>query len=194
MIGFLQRYNVGTRLSAAFGFLILLSCGLVAAGLMTLAQARGRMDSIVKRNMSFLNYTSEMRAASSAIALNLRNIVLPTTQEENLGFAKNIQRERQRYDKAHDTLYAVPASDATGADMRKQIDVAREKARVVNQRVLELGMNNQPDEALKVLMQQAAPATQQWQDVINTYAERQRTRGATAYADATPQWIVAGRC
>ncbi|KAB7771924.1 MCP four helix bundle domain-containing protein, partial [Xanthomonas maliensis] len=184
MIGFLQRYNVGTRLSAAFGLLILLSCGLVVAGLMTLAQARERMDSIVKRNMSFLTYTSEMRAASSAIAVQLRNIVLPTTQEENIGFAKIIQEQRQRYDQAHDTLYAVPASDAAGAEMRRRIDETREKARIVNQKVLDLGMNNQADAALKVLMQQAAPATQNWQDAINAYAERQRTRGATAYAAA----------
>ncbi|MCF5925176.1 MCP four helix bundle domain-containing protein, partial [Xanthomonas perforans] len=97
MIGFLQRYNVGTRLSAAFGFLILLSCGLVVAGLMTLAQARGRMDSIVKRNMTILEYVGEMRSASADIAVNLRNIVLPTTQEENIGFAKIVEQQRQYY-------------------------------------------------------------------------------------------------
>ncbi|WP_236613693.1 methyl-accepting chemotaxis protein, partial [Xanthomonas vasicola] len=184
MIGFLQRYNVGTRLSAAFGFLILLSCGLVVAGLMTLAQAREQMDSIVKRNMTILEYVSEMRSASSAIAINLRNIVLPTTQEENVGFAKVIEEERQHYSQNHDKLYARPPSNAAGAQMRRQIDLAREKARVANQQVLDLSMNDKPDEALKVLMQQAVPANQQWQAALDAYAVRQRTRGAAAYADA----------
>ncbi|MCC4630225.1 MCP four helix bundle domain-containing protein [Xanthomonas citri pv. malvacearum] len=127
MIGFLQRCNVGTRLSAAFGFLILLSCGLVAAGLMTLAQARGRMESIVKRNMTILEYVGEMRTASADIAINLRNIVLPTTQEENIGFAKIVWQQRQYYSDIHDKLYAIPPSDANGAEMRRQIDLAREK-------------------------------------------------------------------
>ncbi|WP_372381455.1 methyl-accepting chemotaxis protein [Xanthomonas sp. NCPPB 1754] len=184
MIGFLQRYNVGTRLSAAFGFLILLSCGLVVAGLMTLAQARGRMDSIVKRNMTILEYVGEMRSASADIAVNLRNIVLPTTQEENIGFAKIVEQQRQYYSDIHDKLYAIPPSDANGAAMRRQIDLAREKARVANQQVLDLGMNGKPDQALRALMQQAAPANQQWQDALNAYAARQRSRGAAAYADA----------
>ncbi|MDO7963419.1 methyl-accepting chemotaxis protein [Xanthomonas euvesicatoria] len=184
MIGFLQRYNVGTRLSAAFGFLILLSCGLVVAGLTTLAQARGRMDSIVKRNMTILEYVGEMRSASADIAVNLRNIVLPTTQEENIGFAKIVEQQRQYYSDIHDKLYAIPPSDANGAAMRRQIDLAREKARVANQQVLDLGMNGKPDQALRALMQQAAPANQQWQDALNAYAARQRSRGAAAYADA----------
>ncbi|PPV06150.1 chemotaxis protein [Xanthomonas bromi] len=184
MIGFLQRYNVGTRLSAAFGFLILLSCGLVVAGLMTLAQARGRLDSIVKRNMTILEYVSEMRNASAIISIQLRNIVLPTTQEENIGFAKIIDQQRTYYSELHNKLYAIPPSNAAGAEMRRQIDLAREKARVVNQQVLDLGMNDKPDEALRMLMQQAVPANQQWQDALNAYSARQRTRGATAFADA----------
>ncbi|AVQ07301.1 TPA: HAMP domain-containing protein [Xanthomonas vasicola pv. zeae] len=184
MIGFLQRYNVGTRLLAAFGFLILLSCGLVVAGLMTLAQAREQLDSIVKRNMTILEYVSEMRSASSAIAINLRNIVLPTTQEENVGFAKVIEEQRQHYNQNHDKLYARPPANAAGAQMRRQLDLAREKARVANQQVLDLGMNYKPDEALKVLMREAVPANKQWQAALDAYAMRQRSRGAAAYADA----------
>ncbi|KFA04583.1 chemotaxis protein, partial [Xanthomonas vasicola pv. musacearum NCPPB 2005] len=125
-----------------------------------------------------------MRSASSAIAINLRNIVLPTTQEENVGFAKVIEEERQHYSQNHDKLYARPPSNAAGAQMRRQIDLAREKARVANQQVLDLSMNDKPDEALKVLMQQAVPANQQWQAALDAYAVRQRTRGAAAYADA----------
>ncbi|KLD79945.1 HAMP domain-containing protein [Xanthomonas hyacinthi] len=184
MIEFLQRYNVGTRLSAAFGVLILLSCGLVVAGLVTLAQARERMDTIVKRNMTILDYTGEMGKASLIIAVNLRNIVLPTTQEENIQFAKVVEQQRQFYDEIHDKLYRIPVSDSTGAQMRSQIDLGYQQARAANRQVLDLGMNYKPDEALEVLMKQAGPATQKWQEAINAYAERQRRRGAAAYATA----------
>ncbi|KAA8920846.1 methyl-accepting chemotaxis protein [Xanthomonas sontii] len=184
MIGILQRYNVGTRLASAFGVLILLSCALVVAGLLTLKQARAMMDTIVNRRMQILDYTGEMRNASAQVAVNLRNIVLPTTQEENERFAKVVDQQRRYYGEVHDKLYAIPVSDATGAQMRKAIDQAYERTRVANQKVLDLGMTNRPDEALKVLMTQAGPATQQWQEAINTYADRQRTRGAEAYASA----------
>ncbi|OCG93363.1 chemotaxis protein, partial [Xanthomonas euvesicatoria] len=135
-------------------------------------------------NMTILEYVGEMRSASADIAVNLRNIVLPTTQEENIGFAKIVEQQRQYYSDIHDKLYAIPPSDANGAAMRRQIDLAREKARVANQQVLDLGMNGKPDQALRALMQQAAPANQQWQDALNAYAARQRSRGAAAYADA----------
>ncbi|MBB4125721.1 methyl-accepting chemotaxis protein-1 (serine sensor receptor) [Xanthomonas translucens] len=184
MIGFLQRYNVGTRLSAAFGVLILLSCALVVAGLMTLAQARERMDTIVNRNMTILEYTSEMRQASSTIAINLRNLALPATHGQNLQFAKVIEQERARYGDAHEKLYAIPVSDATGAEMRRQIDLGYERARAANQQVLDLGMEDKDDQALAVLMKQAGPATEKWQAAINTYSERQRQRSAKAYAAA----------
>ncbi|WP_371181497.1 methyl-accepting chemotaxis protein [Xanthomonas sacchari] len=184
MIGFLQRYNVGTRLASAFGVLILLSCALVVAGLLTLKQAREMMDTIVNRRMQILDYTGEMRNASAQVAVNLRNIVLPTTQEENERFAKVVDQQRRYYGEIHDKLYAIPVSDATGAQMRKAIDDAYERTRLANQKVLDLGMANKADEALKVLMAEAGPATQQWQEAINTYANRQRTRGAQAYASA----------
>jgi len=47
----LQRYNVGRWLTLAFGLLILLSCLLVAAGVATIAKARGELDSIVNVNI-----------------------------------------------------------------------------------------------------------------------------------------------
>ncbi|WP_295938912.1 methyl-accepting chemotaxis protein [uncultured Xanthomonas sp.] len=184
MIGILQRYNVGTRLASAFGVLILLSCALVVAGLLTLKQARAMMDTIVNRRMQILDYTGEMRNASAQVAVNLRNIVLPTTQEENERFAKAVDQQRRYYGEVHDKLYAIPVSDATGAQMRKAIDDAYDRTRLANQKVLDLGMANKADEALKVLMAEAGPATQQWQEAINTYANRQRTRGAEAYASA----------
>ncbi|WP_295923516.1 methyl-accepting chemotaxis protein [uncultured Xanthomonas sp.] len=184
MIGILQRYNVGTRLASAFGVLILLSCALVVAGLLTLKQAREMMDTIVNRRMQILDYTGEMRNASAQVAVNLRNIVLPTTQEENERFAKAVDQQRRYYGEVHDKLYAIPVSDATGAQMRKVIDDAYDRTRLANQKVLDLGMANKADEALKVLMAEAGPATQQWQEAINTYANRQRTRGAEAYASA----------
>ncbi|MCC4594426.1 HAMP domain-containing protein, partial [Xanthomonas campestris pv. phormiicola] len=183
MNGFLQRYNVGVRLSSAFGLLILLSCGLVVAGLITLAQSRTQMENIVKRN-AILAYANEMREASSIIAINLRNIVLPTTQEDNLRFAKIVEQQRQRYEKVRDQLYAIPVADSAGAEMRKQIDLGYQTASAANQQVFDLGMNNKSDEALATLMKLAAPATQRWQDAINTYSERQRQRGTAAYVVA----------
>lgn len=110
MIALLQRYNVGKRLGFAFGTLILLSCALVVAGLYTLAQARQSLDTLANRNMVIVQRLQEMNNAVSVIAVQLRNIVLPTPDEENQHFVAIIQEQRRIYKEAHDKLYTFSAT------------------------------------------------------------------------------------
>ncbi|MCC5090248.1 methyl-accepting chemotaxis protein [Xanthomonas campestris] len=184
MIAFLQRYNVGTRLSFAFGTLILLSCALVAAGLYTLAQARERLDTVVNRNITIMQHLQDMTDDTSVIAVQLRNLVLPTSQEDNLRFAALIQDKSKAYEQTRQTLYVFSASPEAQA-IRDKIDTASAAAVKANAQVTELGLASKADEALTTLMQQAAPATEAWQSALAEYSALQRKRAKTAYEDAT---------
>ncbi|MCI2261384.1 methyl-accepting chemotaxis protein [Xanthomonas indica] len=184
MIAFLQRYNVGARLATAFGILILLSSALVVAGLLTLFQARERLDGIVHRNIAAIRAASDMLNASSAVAINVRNIVLPTSQEDNIRFAKVITEQRARYQEARKRAGAIP-SGAQSQAVLEEVDRTRQKTVDVNNRVIDLGMHYKPDEALALLMGESAPLTQKWQDAIARYADLQATRSSEAYAAAT---------
>ncbi|WP_279363405.1 methyl-accepting chemotaxis protein [Xanthomonas sacchari] len=184
MIAFLQRYNVGARLATAFGILILLSSALVVAGLLTLFQARERLDGIVNRNIAAIRASSDMLNASSVVAINVRNIVLPTSQEDNIRFAKVIAEQRARYQEARKRAGAIP-SGAQSQAVLEDVDRARQMTVDVNNRVMDLGMHDKPDEALALLMRESAPLTQKWQDAIARYADLQATRSNEAYAEAT---------
>ncbi|WP_295946062.1 methyl-accepting chemotaxis protein [uncultured Xanthomonas sp.] len=184
MIAFLQRYNVGARLATAFGILILLSSALVVAGLLTLFQARERLDGIVNRNIAAIRASSDMLNASSVVAINVRNIVLPTSQEDNIRFAKVIVEQRARYQEARKRAGAIP-SGAQSQAVLEDVDRARQMTVDVNNRVMDLGMHDKPDEALALLMRESAPLTQKWQDAIARYADLQANRSNEAYAEAT---------
>ncbi|MET0551175.1 MAG: methyl-accepting chemotaxis protein, partial [Xanthomonas sp.] len=184
MIAFLQRYNVGARLATAFGILILLSSALVVAGLLTLFQARERLDGIVNRNIAAIRASNDMLNASSIVVINVRNIVLPTSQEDNVRFAKVITEQRARYVEARKRLDAIPTSAQSRAVLA-EVDRARTQTVDVNNRVIDLGMHYKPDEALALLMAQSAPLTQKWQDAIARYADLQAARSNEAYAAAT---------
>ncbi|MCL1528453.1 methyl-accepting chemotaxis protein [Xanthomonas nasturtii] len=183
MTSFLHRFNVGKRLSLAFGILILLSCALVAAGLYTLGQARDRLDTIVKRNMAMIQYATDMLDANATISLNLRNIVLPTTPEQNRQFGEVIDTQRTRYKDLREKLYAFPA-DAHDQQLRNALDSTREQALAHNQQVRELGTAGKVDQAMPILLERAAPATQRWQDAIRTYSDAQRKSSQLAYDQA----------
>ncbi|MCL1560090.1 methyl-accepting chemotaxis protein [Xanthomonas nasturtii] len=184
MIALLQRYNVGKRLTFAFGTLILLSCALVAAGLYTLAQARQSLDTLTNRNMVIVQHLQEMNDAVSVIALQLRNLVLPTTAEENRRFATIIEEQRSIYDKAREQLYVFPATQ-TGQAMRDKIDQNNKIASALNRQVIDLGLAGKADEALPLLLQRAAPATQVWQGALLEYKALQRQRAQEANDVAT---------
>ncbi|NIJ84634.1 methyl-accepting chemotaxis protein [Xanthomonas arboricola] len=183
MNSFLHRFNVGKRLSLAFGVLILLSCALVAAGLYTLSQARERLDTIVNRNMAMIQYATDMLDANATISLNLRNIVLPTTAEQNRQFGEVIDAQRIRYKELREKLYAFPA-DAHDQQLRNALDLTREQALAHNQQVRELGTAGKVDQAMPILLERAAPATQRWQDAIRTYSDAQRKSSQLAYDQA----------
>ncbi|MCC4619828.1 methyl-accepting chemotaxis protein [Xanthomonas cassavae CFBP 4642] len=191
MIALLQRYNVGKRLTFAFGTLILLSCGLVAAGLYTVAQARERIDTVVNRNIAIMQHLEDMTNASSVVAVQLRNIVLPTSQQDNLRFAGIIKDKLAAYEDTRRTLYVFSASPEAAA-LRQKIDQASETAGKLNAQVADLGVNARPDEALALLLQKAAPATEQWQNALADYSALQRRRATEAYEAATAA-IARGR-
>ncbi|KAB0536730.1 methyl-accepting chemotaxis protein [Xanthomonas cissicola] len=165
MTNLLQRYNVGPRLAAAFTILIVLS-GLIAfIGYRGLSASRALVDHLVNQNMVKIRLSNTMMNANSVIATQIRNVVLPTSNEDNLKFIENIKNARADYVKARAALYATPPSEE-GKEIRAEIDRRREIVKGLNDKVIELVMTGHSDDALPLLLTKAAPAMQQWQDKI----------------------------
>ncbi|WP_434983185.1 methyl-accepting chemotaxis protein [Xanthomonas arboricola] len=165
MTALLQRYNVGPRLAAAFAVLIVLS-GLIAfIGYRGLTSARALVDQLVHQNMEKIRLSHAMMNANSVIAMQIRNVALPTSNEDNVKFIELIQAARADYSKAREALYAIPPSDQ-GREIRAEIDRRRAVVKALNDKVMDLVMTGHSDEALPLLLTQAAPAMQQWQDKI----------------------------
>ncbi|UYB50531.1 methyl-accepting chemotaxis protein [Xanthomonas sp. AM6] len=183
MNSLLQRYNVGRRLAAAFGLLILLSALLVAAGLISMSSARKQLDGIVKTNMEKIRLSSEMLDANSGIAVAVRNSTIVTSPEDNQKALDTFTAERKRYNENRDALYAT-ATDAEGQKIRDTINERREKVRLLNDRVIALSKNNQNSEAQALLISEAGPAMESWQDAIRANVAMQRRVSQEAYASA----------
>ncbi|QBO01854.1 methyl-accepting chemotaxis protein [Xanthomonas oryzae] len=182
MTSLLQRYNVGPRLAAAFAILIVLS-GLVALiGYRGLSSARALIDDIVNQNMVKIRLSNDMMNANFRIGTQLRNLVLPTTAEDNQKFVAEIQSARADYSKARDELYAMPTTEQGNA-LRANIDKHRNEVKPLNNKVIDLANAGQSDEALSLMMTKAAPAMQRWQDAIGQNITLQ-DKSAAAAADA----------
>ncbi|MEA9708531.1 methyl-accepting chemotaxis protein-1 (serine sensor receptor) [Xanthomonas campestris] len=183
MNALLQRYNVGPRLASAFAILIVLSAVIAFIGYRGLSSARALVDHIVHQNMLKIRLSNDMMNANYVIAMQLRNIVLPTSDEENRVFIAEIKKAREEYAKAREELYAIPPSNE-GKAIREEIDRRRGVAKELNDKVIELSLGGKSDEALALLLTKAAPTLQSWQDKINENIALQDKLAADASAGA----------
>ncbi|WP_372184616.1 methyl-accepting chemotaxis protein [Xanthomonas axonopodis] len=183
MTSLLQRYNVGPRLAAAFAVLIVLSGLIALIGYRGLTSARALVDGIVNQNMEKIRLSNDMMNANFIIGTQLRNLVLPTSDEENRQFVAKIQSARADYNKAREALYAMPASEQ-GKILRAEIDARRAEVKGLNDKVMDLVMTGHSDEALPFLLNKAAPAMQVWQDKIAENIALQEKQAADASAVA----------
>ncbi|CCG39063.1 methyl-accepting chemotaxis protein [Xanthomonas citri pv. mangiferaeindicae] len=165
MTSLLLRFNVGPRLAAAFTVLILLSGFIAFIGYRGLSSAHALVDALVHQNMTKIRLSNDMMNANYVIASELRNVVLPTSNEDNLKFIEKIKAARADYSKAREALYAMPVSPP-GQVIRDDIDRLTPQVRELNNQIIDLVMSGHSDEALPLLLTKAAPALQKWQGKI----------------------------
>ena len=180
MNDFLKRYNVGRRMAAAFGLLILLSCLLAVAGVMTMSTARKELDGIVNSNMEKIRLSSEMLDANSGIAVALRDMAIVAIPKESTKALAILTAQRQRYNANRAALYAT-ATNAEGRKLRDTIDQRSDKARRMNDQIIALVKNDRHTEAQSLLTAQAAPVMESWQNAIRDNVALQRKQSQAAY-------------
>ncbi|WP_184414867.1 HAMP domain-containing methyl-accepting chemotaxis protein, partial [Xanthomonas translucens] len=191
MNSFLQRYNVGRRLGGAFGLLILLSCLLVAAGLVSMSRAQTELDKIVKSNVEKTRISNSMLDANNNILVALSTLAMVTSDELNQQAVADIQKSRQRYTDLRKELDAFPPT-AKGKVVRAKIDAARTTARGLNDQVIALAKVNRNAEAQTLMIERSRPATLAWNGYIKENVELQNEQLQAAYAEAT-QAMASGR-
>ncbi|MEL4890852.1 methyl-accepting chemotaxis protein [Xanthomonas protegens] len=185
MTSLLQRYNVGRRLGGAFGLLILLSCLLVAAGLLSMSRARNELDRIVKINVEKIRISNGMLNDNANILVALGTLATVSSEQLNREALAEIKEHRAHYMEMRKQLDAFPATSDRIRTLREEIDARRAVAGKLNDQVIALGTANRNDEAQALLNEKARPATAAWQARILENADIQDAQMKRAYATAT---------
>ncbi len=192
----LKNLRIGARLGAAFLVVLSLLVVVAATGYGALNTANQHLRNIVEENMvktTLLTTMSEQihiasRALQSAILLND-----PAQQEAE---SRKVQEARAKYDEAWEKLSRMPTSDA-GRAIRARMDASRIAAREVNNKVLQLARANNDEAAFSLMLKEAAPRTQTWQDALDENLELQQRNNRAAYeaaqaADARAELTLIG--
>ncbi|MDQ1093318.1 methyl-accepting chemotaxis protein [Xanthomonas sacchari] len=183
MTRFLQRYNVGVRLSAAFGLLILLSVILVVIGLSGMADARKQLDMIVLDRMAKIEFSNQMLDANSSVLVALSAYTTSTDPAIRKQALETFTKQRERYTASRTKMDAL-SSTAAGRAIRADMDTKRNAAKKINDAIVALGERGETAQAVQMLNREALPATLAWQGKIREFADRQKSQAADAYQSA----------
>jgi methyl-accepting chemotaxis protein len=131
-----------------------------------------------------------MSEAVHVVTRITRTIILLEEEGAMAAERQKLDATRQKYNEAWNQLEKLEASEK-GKAVRAKIKAASVEARSITDKVLELALANKNAEATKLLLAQAAPAAQRWQDALdeNLALQDDNTRedaaaAKTAYASA----------
>jgi methyl-accepting chemotaxis protein len=165
MNDFLQRFTLGKRLSAGFGFLLLLMVVIATVSLFSLRTQARHLESITSERTLKTRLSNLLFDAANQIYIDLQSLLLTQDPQHRQAAQESIARTRQSFQATFEALQAVPA-DAEGRGLLQAIDKAHEATVPLDDEVVRLALAGEQEQAMEVLNQQAVPGLQAWRDSV----------------------------
>ena len=185
-----KHMKVGTKLGLGFGLVLVLLLSIAALGVVNMSTIHAKLDRVVNENAVKTELVGRMSESVHIVARVSRSVVLLDNDAAIANEMNKVASARKAYDEARDQLAALPAT-AAGVAIRDRIAGMQNASREFNNKVFELARAHDDVAATEVLMKQAGPVTQQWQDAMAEYAALQHAANqadadaaSTAYARA----------
>jgi methyl-accepting chemotaxis protein len=186
----LRSVRLSTRLFLAFGVVVLLMAISSAFALWKLSAIQANVESIVNETNVKTALSNQLSESVHIVTRVIRTIVLLSDPQEKLVQQKKMVAAREAYDKARTELERFHSSDA-GKAIRAEIDAAAAKTRSLNSKVAELGIAGRSADATELLMREAGPSAQQWQDAIDKNIELQEKNALRDFASSQASYAAA---
>jgi methyl-accepting chemotaxis protein len=180
----IANMKVGTRLSLGFGLVLVLMLMISLLGVFNMSTIHAKLERIVNENVVKTEQVGIMSEAVHVVARVSRSVVLLSDEAAIRAETTKVQAARAAYDQAVAVLGKMPATPQGLAIRQRIADVALQ-VRPMNSKVLELALANRDEEATTLLMQQAGPATQKWQDALADFAALQKSNNKADTVAAT---------
>jgi methyl-accepting chemotaxis protein len=182
--------KISSRLALAFGAVLLMSIGAAGLALKDMATIQAAMEDVVTDNNVKVRLNHEMSDAVHVVTRVMRSIIVLDDKAAREQELAKITQARAVYDKAWEALNKMTASE-TGRAVRAKILAARDFARPLNDKVIELGMAGDDAQARPLLMADASPATEKWQDAIKENIAFQEAASQTQYQASSQDYVAA---
>ena len=188
----IDHMRVSARLGGGFGLVLALLLLIAGLGLYGMSMIHAKLEEILHSNVAKTAEVQDMSEAVHTIARVSNTVVLLTDAAAIDAELGKLQHARSVYQQAHDALDKLNA-DVNESALRKQIEAAARRSLPLTDKVVELARANQDAEALEVLLKEAAPAVQHWQDEMDHYVALQKKNNHEDAAHAEQAYARAER-
>ena len=186
----LGNMKIGIRMTVGFAAVLFLMIALVIIGINGMTAIQARLDGIVNLNIYKTRLVGEMSESVHIIARVTRTIALLKDPVLITLEQKKIDKARQQYNESWAALEKTPASEKGKAN-RMVIQGLLQAARPLNDKVRLLIDTGKTDAAMKVLMEEAGPATQKIQDALGENINLQAESTTRDYGLAQEEYATA---
>jgi len=152
-------------MTVGFALVLVLMITLASVGVNSMATIQGRLDDIVNTNIHKTKLINSMSESIRIVTESQRTMLLLKEPTAMALERKKFDQGRQKYNEAFDALLKTPAT-AKGQALRLALKDMAINVRPLTNKVLDLSSAGRLDEAVKALVNEAAPAVQKWQDLL----------------------------
>jgi methyl-accepting chemotaxis protein len=188
----LGNMKIGPRLGLGFGAIVALMIGTLVYVEVSLATVEKHTEEVFRDNVVKLEDLERMSDSVHVVSRVIRSVMLIKDPVQAARERDKIVKARQQYDKAFLEVTQLGATES-GKALFARMEAAKNASRPLNDRVLSLVDQGKRDEALDVLLTQARPAVEEWQDAIDDYAKLQHDQTAEAEAAIAAEFKTATR-
>lgn len=181
----IQNFKIGTRLTTAFILVLIMLIIVASTGLFSLGTVRQAMVDITRGNDAETRLALDMRLSVDDRMIALRNLVLLKDQAQMRAQAERIQVQSEIYDTAKRELDGTFAMYGIRDDEKKLVAAIQADsiaAQPLVDKVRELALSNDNENATKILLGDLRNVQRQWQSDLAALAESERMQNAEALA------------
>lgn len=191
---FLQRFTVGKRMFAGFGFLLLLMAAIAVVSATSLSTLEKHLETIAVERVTKTALANTLYDSANLLNINMQAMILAESEEERLAAQQRIQETRANFVATYQKLEAMPAREE-GKRLLAAINKARVDAAPLNDHVAELALEGNIAEATTYLNGEAGAGLKTWREAVNAYVEREARQMKAAHDEAWwPPAARAPRC
>jgi methyl-accepting chemotaxis protein len=168
----ISNLKIGSRLGLGFAVVLALMLVLVGIGINSMGKIQAKLDNIVESNVREIELLHEMTDAIHVVRRVMGTLMVMKDAVALDVEYKKLEAARARYN-ATDELLRKRDADEAQAALRVKLSEVQALARPLNNQVVELARADKVEQALDLLLKEAGPATQKWQDLLDEYVALQ---------------------